>query len=283
MSAVKWWGVSYTDSVANPTTGIPTIAAFLWRKGQMINLGNFGGTLSGIAEMNNRGQVIGTSSLPGDELFDPFFWNDGKLVDLYSETVGANVYTANAINDAEQVVGAGAFSDHPYDAYVWKGGVAKDLGFLDGDCYSEAFAINSKGQITGQSYSCDASNARAFLWQNGTMFELNQLISGNTDFKFTQAFVINDRGEIGGIGTPPGCDFDEDCGHALVLIPCGPDRLDRGREQAVQIAAITSDINVSPTRRASVGTSVNVTGRDLALRLQSRFGRNRSFGLPHLK
>jgi len=83
--------------------------------------------------------------------------------------------------------------------------------------------MNSKGQIAGQSYSCDATQARAFLWQDGTMYELNKLIHVNSDVNFTQAFVINDRGEIGGIGTPVGCDFDEDCGHAYVLLPCGPD------------------------------------------------------------
>ncbi len=60
----------------------------------------------------------------------------------------------NAINEPGQAVGAGAFADHPYDAYVWKKGVATDLGFLEGDCYSEAFVIGSKGQIAGESYPC---------------------------------------------------------------------------------------------------------------------------------
>jgi probable HAF family extracellular repeat protein len=140
-------GVSYTNSTPNLTTGLPTVAAFLWRRGKMIDLGNFGGNFTGITQINNRGQVIGTSNLPGDEFYDPFVWEDGKLIDLYTSSVGGNPYTVNAINEAGQLVGAGAFGDHPYDAYLWKKGVANDLGFLEGDCYSEAIVIGSKGEI----------------------------------------------------------------------------------------------------------------------------------------
>ena len=212
----------------------PRKTPILWRRGKMIDLGNFGGNFTGIAQINNRGQVIGTSNLPGDEFNDPFLWEDGKLIDLYASSVGGNPYTVNAINDAGQLVGA--FPDHPVDAYVWKKGVATDLGFLDGDCYSEAFVIGSKGQIAGQSYSCDFSSARPFIWQDGMMFDLNEVTQTPSGFRFTQAFVINDRGEIGGIGTPPGCDFDEDCGHAMVLIPCSGRFHDRDCDERAMFA-----------------------------------------------
>ena len=39
------------------------------------------------------------------------------------------------------------------------------------------------------------------------MFDLNEITQAPSGFRFTLAFVINDRGEIGGIGTPPGCDI----------------------------------------------------------------------------
>ena len=275
-------GISYTSFVPNSSTGIPTLDPFLWRKGKMIDLGNLGGTLSGVVEINSRGQVIGLSDLPGDESADPFVWDNGSLIDLYTHTKGATPFTANAINDIGQIVGAAAFPDHPHDAYVWLNGKAKDLGTLQRDCYSEAFVISSTGQIAGQSYSCDGATARPFLWQEGRMYDLNEVISTDSDFRFTQAFAINDRGEIAGIGTGPECDFDEDCGHAVVLIPCGSDCLAREYERNVQNGQITSDANISSTLRIPDGTRLNLTGRDLATWLQTRFGSRRSFGLPRL-
>jgi probable HAF family extracellular repeat protein len=276
-------GVSYTDSVPNPTTGLPTLHPFLWRSGKMIDLGNFGGNLASVVGINNRSQIVGALSVPGDESIDPFFWDDGKLVDLYSGSKGGSAYTGNAINEDGKVIGAAAFPGHPYNAYVWENGVARDLGFLEGDCYSEAFVINSKGQIAGQSYSCDGTTARAFLWQNGTIFELNQLIPVNSGFRFTQAFVINDRGEIAGVGTPPGCNFDEDCGHALLLIPCEWDDDDRAYEQAVDRVAGFSNVDLPIKERKPAGRYSNLTGRDLAAALQSRFGPKYRVGVPPLR
>jgi len=248
----------------------------------MIDLGNFGGTFTGIAQINNRGQVIGASNLPGDEFNDPFVWEDGKLIDLYASSVGGNPYTVNAINDAGQLVGAGAFGDHPYDAYLLERGVANDLGFLEGDCYSEAIVIGSKGQIAGESYPCTLDSQRPFLWQDGTMYDLNDVIQAPSGFRFTQAFVINDRGEIGGIGTPPGCDFDEDCGHAMVLIPCSEGFHEPDCEGESETAAVRGVAALPKQNTASAADRV-IPSRDLAARIQAKYRRNEGFFNPRRK
>ena len=60
-------GNSYTNDIANSTTGVPTIHPFLWDSGTMIDLGSFGGTLANVWDVNNKGQVVGYSFLPGDQ------------------------------------------------------------------------------------------------------------------------------------------------------------------------------------------------------------------------
>jgi probable HAF family extracellular repeat protein len=107
-----------------------------------------------------------------------------------------------AINNQSEVVG---FSDLPGDssgipnfhAFLWtkKTGI-QDLGTLPGDTYSEALGINEAGQIVGESFS--ASSARAFIWQNGIMTDLNTLIPPSSGLYLLYANDINDEGVIAG-------------------------------------------------------------------------------------
>jgi probable HAF family extracellular repeat protein len=73
-----------------------------------------------------------------------------------------------------------------------------DLGTLPGDLSSSPSGLNDNGQIVGASQ--DASgNSRAFLWQHGTMTDLNTLIP--VDFQLFLIFggSINSRVEITGV------------------------------------------------------------------------------------
>jgi len=235
-------GASYTDSTINPTTGVPTTHAFLWDplKG-MIDLGTLGGTLAGSTlsnfegGLNNLGQVVGASYLLGDQVVHPFLWTSpGPMQDL--GTFGGTNGVAYAINDAGEVIGNADLRGTVFDpflhqggfpvshAFLWKNGTMRDLGTLHGHKASAVGAINARGQVVG--YSCpwtceDHRDDRAVLWQNGSIFDLNKLIrAGHTGLKLTRAFAINSRGEIAGIGTPPGCSFDLVCSHVFLLVPC---------------------------------------------------------------
>src|SRR5579862_2197062 len=56
-------GWSFTNGDTNPTTGLPTFEPFLWEHGTMQDLGTLGGTIGYPYGLNNRGQVIGASTL----------------------------------------------------------------------------------------------------------------------------------------------------------------------------------------------------------------------------
>lgn len=74
-----------------------------------------------------------------------------------------------------------------------------DLHTLPGDAISEATDINIEGLVIGVSFaSTDFSGARAFIYQNGIMTPLNNLISASDQAKFfiSSAGGINDFGQI---------------------------------------------------------------------------------------
>jgi probable HAF family extracellular repeat protein len=77
-----------------------------------------------------------------------------------------------------------------------------DLGTLPGDTYSSGTSINNLGQIVG--YSCDLNfNCRAFLWQNGSMVDLNTLVPSSSSLVLNYAATINDLGVIAGYAFDP--------------------------------------------------------------------------------
>ena len=112
-------GGSYSSFTPNPTTGIPTLDPFLWKDGEMVDLGNLGGTMSFAQCANNQGEVIGTSTLAGDVLNHAFFWRDGVMTDL--GTLGGDNSEAIWINGAGDVAGS---ADLPgsiiHDAVLWR-------------------------------------------------------------------------------------------------------------------------------------------------------------------
>ncbi len=206
------FGMSYTDTVANETTGLPTVHPFLWKNGHMRDLGTLGGVFVtpgsfaygpyGVI-LNDRGQAVGTSSLAGDEFWHAFLW-DGVLKDL--GTLGGNISEALAINNAGVVVGRSDFSPDSiyHHATLWRNGTIADLDVVDPCQNSTATAVNSSGDVVGGLGACtdnpdDLTYFSAFLWKKGQpMADLNDLVSPPSDLHIVFATGINDRGEIVG-------------------------------------------------------------------------------------
>jgi len=259
-------GSSYTDSIINPATGVPTTHPFRWDEANgMTDLGTLGGTLasSEVANLhgalNNLGQVVGGSYLAGDETVHPFLWTTpGPMQDL--GTLGGNNAGASAINDAGEVVGTADLPGNVFHAFLYKNGVMTDLGTLNGYPFSTATSINAQGQIVGSSCLISCENhfhTRAVLFENGSIFDLNKLISGgHAGLTLTIAFAINDLGEIAGVGTPPGCLADTACGHAFLLIPCA--EITQGCEDNAQEATATTQNNSAPVANNSATSTSRI-------------------------
>jgi probable HAF family extracellular repeat protein len=196
------------------TPNVPTIHSVLWQSGEMIDLGSLGGACGNVSAINDKGQVAGGSSLPGDQEFHPTLWDHGTLTDL--GTFGGNFGFTNWISSGGEVVGAANFPDNTtIHAAVWKDGVMIDIGTVAGDACSSALFNNSRGEIVGNSGTCDGSISRAVLWDKGSIVDLNTLIPPHSDLYLNLALDISDRGEITGDGTLSSGD-----NHAFLLIPC---------------------------------------------------------------
>lgn len=170
--------------------------------------------------INNLGDVVGISGTC-DQAVGRFsakhavIWRNGTVSDL-GNLGGAAWNTPDAINNHGDIVGfsdlAGDASGSPnFHAVLWaaKGGPdcqgrCLDLGTLSGDVLSEATGINNHGQIVGVSIGGGSPfGSRAFLWENGKMFDLNSLLIAGTTLQLVSTGDINDRGVITGSAIDP--------------------------------------------------------------------------------
>lgn len=164
---------------------------------------------SAATAINDRGLAVGISG-ECDQAVGRFSALEAVLWDEHGKPAripnlgGKTWHTPMDINEQGDVVGfsnppgtgdpEGEFISH---AFFWANGAATatDIGTLGEDPLSEAFAINSSRQVVGISFG-GADGARAFLWQDGELIDLNDLV--DTDDVLLSAQDINDHSQITG-------------------------------------------------------------------------------------
>ena len=223
-------GWAYINSTPNADNGVctanvPTQDPFLWRNGEMIDLGTFGGTCGVVGSfanagsggaINSQGQIVGTSNLAGNQAHHAFLWNEGALTDL--GTLGGANSEAYWINDAGEIVGRADVpgTQQNHHAFLWKHGKMRDLGKAKGWPCSTAIDINSQGQVIIDTGICGEGGGPGLLWENGVTYDLNTLIPPHSGFYIGNVNYINDRGDIAVTGILSNGDQRD-----LLLIPVG--------------------------------------------------------------
>ena len=112
-------------------------------------------------------------------------------------------------------------------AWLYRDGELIDLGTLGGP-NSFALGANAAGQVVGGSEIAaevtapedaspgaeeEAPPSHAFIWEDGVMTDLNELVSGESGLVLESASVVNDAGQIVGIAVA-GDEY-----HAFLLTP----------------------------------------------------------------
>jgi hypothetical protein len=130
--------------------------------------------------------------------------------------------------------------------------------------------------VVGKTHLCDFSFSRAFLWENGSMVELNTLIPPDSSLQIVWAIAINDRGEIAGIGAPQGIRpaniYTQ--GHAFLLIPCDENHPNvEGCDYSLVDAPAVAGRNPAPvTQRSTTATPANPAPSAFTNRMLLPFG-----------
>jgi probable HAF family extracellular repeat protein len=129
--------------------------AFLWRHGQVVDIGTLpGGSNSSAQAVNDRGEVVGWSEISGGGIH-AFHWYRGVLTDLGA---GGQRSIAYDIDNAGRVVGTvddGAVS-------WWRGRVSA----LHSGTHT-ATAISRSGAITGRGMGVSGLSAGFVQWRGG--------------------------------------------------------------------------------------------------------------------
>lgn len=197
------------NSVHESTCASPQVLQFeavVWgpKLGEMKELPPLPGDLDGAATaINDKGEVVGISGIC-DQAVGRFsakhavLWESGVPTNLGNFDGGVAWNTPTAMNNRTQIVGFANILGTPSGefnpvAFLWthEHGLV-ELPPLGTDANDAAWGINDRGQVVGQ------SGQRAFLYEDGKMNDLNNLIQPNSSLYLALANDINDRGEIAG-------------------------------------------------------------------------------------
>jgi probable HAF family extracellular repeat protein len=257
---ILWTTSGFTDlGVGNDAAGISDSGviignnghAFKFVNGVYEDLGTLeGGKSSSAAGINSNGTIVGDSTLASGAMRG-FIWTPSTgMVEV--DTFGGRDSHATGVNNSGEVIGTASLASGYQHAFLMVNGVMTDLGTLGGRG-SYAYGINDAGSVVGYSWLAAGDTTHAFLWSNGALLDLNNLIPTGSGWVLTEAYGINASDQIVGTGTY------------------------NGQSQAFLLNLQTASIEspaVSPAAVPDVGTELLV-GFGLAMILFMHFGRCR--------
>jgi probable HAF family extracellular repeat protein len=150
-------------------------------------------------------------------------WENGTANQL--PDLGTPGGIAYAINGHNQIVGQAVNSDGTALAAIWENNTVRSLGILlPGDAAAFATSINNKGQAVGSSFDFSGNWSHGLIWENGKMFDLNQLFPASSNLYVISASNINESGQIAGMAVEIAGPNAGNVVHAFLATPADEDQ-----------------------------------------------------------
>jgi len=208
---------------------------YIWKDGSYTDLGGVSGYIETVpVAINNHGTVVGQTWLGAYTMGPPCIGAAGSGMRVLDAQFPDNS-PATDINDTDQIVGytgtgtpgtawiyqSGTIQTLPHlsgsksmahgineagkvvgvsdsRAVLWNGGSPQDLGILGGASAS-ARAINDNDVVVGTATTASGED-HAFVWEDGRMYDLNDLVSAPAGWTLAAANDISNNGVIAGWG-----------------------------------------------------------------------------------
>src|SRR5215207_960293 len=188
--------------------------AFLYENGAPTDLGEtLGDPYSAAWGLNDLGNVVGGAGSAENQV-EAFVYRNGS-VDRIGNPGPFSASEAVGINNSGKVIGwsfnpgqnppqsqAFTYDKGPEEANI------EVLKPLSGDLYSRARDIDEAGRVVGWSRNdtgvTQEEQFSAVLWTGGQAKNLNDLIPADSGWKLTDAYAINESGDIVGSGFKDG-------------------------------------------------------------------------------
>ncbi|MGH2401672.1 MAG: hypothetical protein ACRDE6_03080 [Candidatus Limnocylindria bacterium] len=226
------------------------IEAFSWSEGVITGLGGLvEGDYSEAWDINDAGMIVGEAGAAGG-FVHAFRHADGVMTDLGTPSPTFETSWARGINEAGTIVGGSQVADggllHPFVLAHGSWDVITDVhGYAD--------AVNGPGQVVGTLFT--PAGESAFIYEDGVVTDLNQLLPAGSGWQLAAAIDINDAGQIVGQGMHDGE------GRGFLLTPTTP-----SADLALSVSASPQPLLAGTD--ATFVASVENLGPDMATNVQ---------------
>jgi len=167
-----------------------------------VDLGTLGGPESVAMGLNDAGQVVGWSSIPGCTVNGhpcrrAFLWEDGVMTDL-GVLAGDEESVARAINSVGMIVGTSerdaVAASTTAAGFSWSLGAMSALPDLGASGSTFAHDVNDAGVIVGHSLNAATLRDTSVTWQGGAITD----VGGSEPHSYNRAYGINAAGVLVG-------------------------------------------------------------------------------------